>query len=83
MWLLLIVLLLITILASSPEIHYTDKQESLYYYIPIDRNEPNEHHSHSPEEEMVSVFEIAGTFYGEAIGEDWIYPDEFIGGELV
>lgn len=83
MWLLMIVLIIVTLLTSSPEIHYRINPESFYYCIPIDRNEPKEHHPDSPEEEKISVFEMAGTYYGKAIGAELIYPDEAIGGEFV
>jgi hypothetical protein len=70
---LMIVVIIITLLYSSPEIHYKNILVTLYYCVPINKNEPREHQPHPSEEELISVFEIAGTYYGEAIGEELVY----------
>ena len=68
---LLIVFLLITAIISSPEIHYKVKRETLYYCIPLE-NDDREQHSHPAEVEVVAVSDLAGTYYGEAIGAEFI-----------
>lgn len=68
----MIVLILVTALNSSPMIQYKVKLESLYYCIPTDRNETSEQDNHPYEVEVVLVSELAGTYYGEAIGADLI-----------
>jgi hypothetical protein len=69
----MIVIIIITLLYSSPEIHYESRLIALYYCEPINRDEPREHHPHPSDEEKVSVFELASTYYGEAIGEELVY----------
>jgi hypothetical protein len=69
---LMIVVIIITLLYSSPEIHYKNILVNLYC-VPINKNETREHQPHPSEEELISVFEIAGTYYGEAIGEELVY----------
>jgi hypothetical protein len=76
----MIILIIVNFLASSLEIHYKVKPESYYFGTSIDRIEPNDHHPHSPEEEMISIFEIVGTYYEEVIGAEFIYTDVSIEG---
>ncbi|MCX6255114.1 MAG: hypothetical protein NTV31_11640 [Bacteroidia bacterium] len=68
----MILLILVTALNSSPKIQYKVKLESLYYCFPIDRNETSKQYNHPYEVEVVFVSELAGTYYGEAIGADLI-----------
>jgi hypothetical protein len=72
LWVLVIIIIIITILNSSQKIYLKSKLEAQYYCVPTNRNEPKEQHPHPSEVEVVSVFELAGTYYGEAIGTEWI-----------
>lgn len=68
----MIMLIIVPALNSSPKIQYEVKLESLYYCFPTDRNETSEQDNHPYEVEVVFVFELADTYYGEAIGADLI-----------
>lgn len=80
---IMIVLMNITLLYSTPEIHFIEKIEIPIDCVPVDRNTPGEHHPHPSEEEILSIFESAGTYYGEAIGAEWILPDVLSGDEFI
>lgn len=71
----MIVVILISLLYTSPEIHIKGEYKVPYYCVPVVRTESNEQHPHPSEAEVVSVFELAGTYYGEAIGAEFIYPE--------
>jgi hypothetical protein len=71
-WILMIVLIIVTFLNSSLEVPFRCKLRALFYCVPINQTESKEQHPHPSEGEIVSVFELAGTYYGEAIGAEWI-----------
>jgi hypothetical protein len=75
-WTLMAVVIFVTYLTSSSLVTRNKfKPESFYYYVFQDRHEPNEPHPHPSEVEIVSVLELAGTNYGEAIGAELIYQE--------
>jgi len=69
---LVMVIIIVFALTSTPKSHNKDRHEVIYYWFTVENNDAEEQRNDLPEVEVVSVFELAGTYYGEAIGAELI-----------